>query len=133
MRLILFPAAILLLMALVPLTSGADGDWPMWRHDPALTGYQPTPGAMAKEPRIVAKHFLGASPGTATFADLLGSGRDAEVLVLGGHPPSVRPILPGHGPSPLDFSFAAETGNDSGPKRGPVIQMMHLPAIRPAP
>src|SRR5262249_14836127 len=30
------------------------------------------------------RHFLGASPGTATFADLLGSGRDAEVLVLAG-------------------------------------------------
>ena len=46
MRPISFPVAILLLVALVPPTSGADGDWPMWRHDPALTGYQPTPGAM---------------------------------------------------------------------------------------
>lgn len=39
---------------------------------------------MAKEPRILARHFLEASPGTATFADPLGSGRDAEVLVLAG-------------------------------------------------
>lgn len=39
---------------------------------------------MAKEPRILARHFLGASHGTATFADLLGSGRVAEVLVLAG-------------------------------------------------
>ena len=83
MRPISIPAMIFLLVALVPPTSGADGDWPMWRHDPALTGYQPTPGAMTKEPRILARHFLGASPGVPTFADL-GSGRDAEVLVLAG-------------------------------------------------
>jgi hypothetical protein len=84
MRPISFPAAIPLLLALAAPTFGADGDWPMWRHDPALTGYQPTPGAMAKEPRILARHFLGASPGTTTFADLLGSGLDSEVLVLAG-------------------------------------------------
>ena len=71
-----------LLITLSPPGIGSDGDWPMWRHDPALTGYQPTPEAMAKEPRILARHFLGASPGVPTFADLLGSGRDAEVLVL---------------------------------------------------
>ncbi len=84
MRPISLPATILLLVALVPPTSGAEDDWPMWRHDPALTGFQPTPGAMAKEPHILARHFLGASPGTAAFADLLGSGRDSEVLVLAG-------------------------------------------------
>ena len=75
-------AALLLTLALPTL--GADGDWPMWRRDSALTGYQPTPGAMAKEPRVLARLFLGASPGTATLADLLGSGRDSEVLVLAG-------------------------------------------------
>src|SRR3954470_22976537 len=73
-----------LLLVLSPPILGADGDWPMWRHDPAQTGYQPIPGAMTGEPRILAQHSLGASPGTATFADLLGSGRDAEVLVLAG-------------------------------------------------
>src|SRR5689334_20122408 len=78
----LLPAALLL--SLAPPILGADGDWPMWRHDPALTGYQPAPGAMAREPRILTRHLLGASPGTATFADLLGSGRDAEVIVLAG-------------------------------------------------
>jgi outer membrane protein assembly factor BamB len=75
---------ITLLLALTPPILGADGDWPMWRHDPALTGYQPAPGAMAREPRILARHPLGASPGTTTSADLLGSGHDAEVLVLAG-------------------------------------------------
>jgi hypothetical protein len=75
-------AALLMTPALSTL--GADGDWPMWRYDPALTSYQPTPGAMEKEPRILARHSLGASPGTATFADLIGSGRDFEVLVLAG-------------------------------------------------
>ncbi len=82
MRPMSFPATILLLVALVRPISGADGDWPMWRHDTALTGYQPSPGRMTEEPRILARHSLGASPGTASFADLLGSGRDAEVLVL---------------------------------------------------
>jgi hypothetical protein len=82
MRPITMPATISLLLALAAPTLGGDGDWPMWRHDPILTGYQPTPGAMARAPRILARHFLGASPGTATFADLLGSGRDAELLVL---------------------------------------------------
>jgi hypothetical protein len=72
------------LLAYSASAPGADGDWPMWRHDPALTAYQPTPGAMASEPRVLARHSLGATPGTATFADLLGSGRDAEVLVLAG-------------------------------------------------
>ncbi len=56
----------------------------MWRHDPALIAYQPTPGAMASEPRVLARHSLGATPGAATFADLLGSGREAEVLVPDG-------------------------------------------------
>ncbi len=84
MRPISFPAMILQLVALVPVASGADGDWPMWRHDPALTGYEATPGAMSKEPRILARHLLGASPDTATFADLLESGRDAERLLFAG-------------------------------------------------
>jgi hypothetical protein len=68
------PYLIAALLALAPPTLGAEGDWPMCRHDPALTGFQPTLGAMAEEPRVLARHSLGASPGTATFADLLGSG-----------------------------------------------------------
>ena len=54
MRPISFPVTILRLAELVPPTFGAAGDWPMWRHDPALTGYQPTPGGMTKEFRIPA-------------------------------------------------------------------------------
>ncbi|HEY2429035.1 MAG TPA: hypothetical protein VGI06_08905 [Acidimicrobiales bacterium] len=76
------PVAFLLALASPAL--GADGNWAMWRHDRILTGYQPAPGRMASEPRILATHSLGASPGSATFVDLLGSGRDAEVLVLAG-------------------------------------------------
>ncbi len=77
----------LLILSLVPLTlsspaQGADGDWPMWRHDTALTAYQPVPGAMTKEPRILAKYFIGAGHGATTFADLLGTGKDSEVLVV---------------------------------------------------
>lgn len=77
-------AMIPVLLALTTPAPAAGGDWPMWRHDPSQTGYQPTPGAMTREPRILARHFLGASTGAATFADLLGSGRAAEVLVLAG-------------------------------------------------
>src|SRR6185312_6260294 len=85
MRTASYPIAVACcLLACSSSAPGADGDWPMWRHDPSLTAYQPTPGAMASEPRVLARHFLGATPGAATFADLLGSGRDAEVLVLAG-------------------------------------------------
>src|SRR4051812_28567810 len=76
--------ALTLVLFLASPGLGADGDWPMWRHDMSLTGYQPAPGAMSKDPRILARHSLGASPGTATFADLLGSGREAELLVVAG-------------------------------------------------
>src|SRR5437879_5194176 len=40
--------------------SAADGQWPMWRHDGRLTGYQPLPGAMKQEPRVLAKYFVGS-------------------------------------------------------------------------
>src|SRR4051794_32062797 len=76
----LCPVAFLVALATTAL--GADGDWPMWRHDTSLTAYQPAPGAMAGEPRVLARHFVGAGTGATTFADLLGSGRDSEVLVL---------------------------------------------------
>ncbi|HEY1376357.1 MAG TPA: FG-GAP-like repeat-containing protein [Gemmataceae bacterium] len=58
------------------------GDWPMWRHDGRLTGYQPLAGGMARPPRVVAKHFLGASPGIRTRADLVGAGRRQDWLVV---------------------------------------------------
>lgn len=74
-------AAVLHPILATPLF-GAEGDWPMWRHDPTLSGHQPVPGSMTKEPRVLARHRPGASPGAATFADLLGSGKDAEVLAL---------------------------------------------------
>ena len=85
MRQIPFPATILLLAAIVPPASPADGDWPMWRHDPALTGYQPTPGAMAKEPRIRRPAF---PRGVARHGDLRRPAR------LG---PGLRGVGPGRG------------------------------------
>jgi outer membrane protein assembly factor BamB len=57
------------------------GDWPMWRRDTRLSGYQPLPGAMVKPPRVLAKHFLGASPGTRTAADLRNTGHADDSLV----------------------------------------------------
>lgn len=51
MKPISFSATILLLVALVSPTYGADGDWP--------------PKAMTKEPRILATHVLRASLGMA--------------------------------------------------------------------
>jgi hypothetical protein len=54
----------------------------MWRHDTALTAYQPLPAAMTGEPRVLASHVVGTGPGVPTFADLLGTGKDAEVLVV---------------------------------------------------
>ena len=46
------------------------GDWPMWRQNGRMTGYQPMPGAMTAEPAVAAKYFLGASAGAQTAADL---------------------------------------------------------------
>src|SRR6267142_5209083 len=56
-------------------SSAADGDWPMWRHDAHLSGYQPLPGAMTEAPRVRAKHMVGAGAGVQTFADLRGTGQ----------------------------------------------------------
>src|SRR4029077_9785727 len=42
---------------------GADGQWPMWRHDSGITGHQPLPGAMTKTPQVLAKYFVGAQQG----------------------------------------------------------------------
>ncbi len=71
----------LLLLFTNAVAISAPGDWPMWRHDLLLTGNQPLSGGMAKEPRVLAKYFLGAQQGAATFADLLGSGTNNEVIV----------------------------------------------------
>ncbi|HZO88500.1 MAG TPA: PQQ-binding-like beta-propeller repeat protein [Chthonomonadaceae bacterium] len=60
---------------------GAEGDWPMWRHDTSLTAYQPLPGAMRQPPRVLARYFVGSGQGAHRFADLRGSGRDTEILV----------------------------------------------------
>src|SRR5437763_630811 len=69
----------------LPVISSAspapDGQWPMWRHDAAITGHQPLSGAMKAEPRVLAKYFVGAQPGTATFADLRGTGETNDVLI----------------------------------------------------
>jgi hypothetical protein len=72
----------LLLLVLPSWAQAADGDWPMWRHDSLLTAYQPLPGRMTEAPRVLAKHVIGASRGATTFADLLGTGKDTEVLVI---------------------------------------------------
>src|SRR5436309_1754568 len=45
---------ILLLSVALTAFAGTIGEWPMWRGDPALTGFQPLPGAMKKAPRILA-------------------------------------------------------------------------------
>jgi hypothetical protein len=61
MRPISFPVTIVLLMVPMLPTYGAGGDWRMWRHDPALTGYQPTPGGVTKEFRIPAPERTDSS------------------------------------------------------------------------
>jgi hypothetical protein len=58
------------------------GDWPMYRHDGRMIGYQPLAGAMGQAPQVVAKHFLGASAGARTMADLHGSGHAQDSLVV---------------------------------------------------
>ena len=60
----------------------AAGDWPMWRHDAHLTAYQPLPGAIKKNPEVLARYFLGAGTGAVTPADLSGAGTEGEFLVL---------------------------------------------------
>ena len=58
------------------------GDWPMWRHDGFLTGYQPLSGNIKTPPKVVAKHFLGSGTGAITPADLSGDGIKQEYLVV---------------------------------------------------
>src|SRR4051812_21415056 len=60
--------------------SGSGGDWPMWRHDGGIVGYQPLAGAMKSEPHVVAKYFVGASAGASTAADLHGGGKKMDLL-----------------------------------------------------
>lgn len=64
------------------LVVAAEGDWPMWRHDTKLSGYQPLAGAMARAPRVLAKYAVGAWSGVQTVADLRGTGQSNEVLVV---------------------------------------------------
>ena len=59
----------------------AAGDWPMWRHDTTLTAFQPLPGAMKTEPRVLVKYFVGSQQGAATFADLRGTGKKDDILI----------------------------------------------------
>ncbi|MBI1923478.1 hypothetical protein HYR99_04430, partial [Candidatus Poribacteria bacterium] len=67
----------------------ASGDWPMWRGDGRLTGYQPLPGAMktplrseSLRPEALARYFLGAGTGAVTPADLSGTGMASELLIV---------------------------------------------------
>ena len=60
---------------------GAEGEWPMWRHDGRLTGHQPLPGAMKQTPRVLARYFMGAEPGAPTFADLRGTGKKEDIII----------------------------------------------------
>jgi len=64
------------------LATAAEGDWPMWRHDTQLSGYQPLPGVMTSAPRVLAKYSIGAGAGVQTMADLRGTGQSNEVLVV---------------------------------------------------
>lgn len=57
------------------------GDWPMWRHDGRLTGYQPLAGNFTRAPRIAANYSLGSSPGVRTMADLGAVGKKSDSLV----------------------------------------------------
>lgn len=54
----------------------------MYRQNGRMIGYQPLPGAIAQPPRVVAKHFLGASSGSRTMVDLHGSGHAQDSLVV---------------------------------------------------
>jgi hypothetical protein len=76
-----FLAALVVPMLCAQAVAEPAGGWPMWRHDSRLTGYQPLPGGMRQAPRVVAKHFLGASPGTRMPADLRVRGKQDEILV----------------------------------------------------
>src|SRR5262249_47870031 len=59
----------------------AEGDWPMWRHDSALSAFQPVAGEMTNEPRVLAKYFVGAQQGSHVFADLQGTGKTNDVII----------------------------------------------------
>src|SRR5437773_2211633 len=48
-------SAVGVILNLSMLAAAAEGDWPMWRHDTQLSGYQPLPGAMSSAPRVLAK------------------------------------------------------------------------------
>jgi outer membrane protein assembly factor BamB len=65
----------------VPVAA-APGDWPMWRHDSTLTGFQPLPAAMTNAPRVIAEYFLGTSHGLRIPADLYNTGNKREVIVV---------------------------------------------------
>src|SRR5690242_17243379 len=71
---------IILNLSLV--AAAAEGDWPMWRHDTRLSGYQPLAGAMKASPRVLAKYLVGIGAGVQTMADLRGTGQSNELLVV---------------------------------------------------
>jgi hypothetical protein len=71
---------VLLNLSLIAVA--AEGDWPMWRHDTRLSGYQPLAGAMKTSPRVLAKYSIGVGVGVETMADLRGTGQSNEVLVV---------------------------------------------------
>lgn len=73
---------LLLLLGGAPSASAADGDWPMWRHDNRLTGWQAMPANLTSEPRVLAKYFLGATQGAPTFADLRGTGQSNDIIIV---------------------------------------------------
>ena len=67
--------------SLAAAAAAPDGQWPMRRHDPVLSACQPLPGDMRQPPRVLAKYFVGAEQGTATFADLRGTGKKEDVII----------------------------------------------------
>jgi outer membrane protein assembly factor BamB len=61
------------------------GDWPSYRHDPALSAVSPLKGGLAHPPRIAWSVDLGGPnvpAETALGRDVTGDGRD-EILILG--------------------------------------------------
>ncbi len=84
-----FPSLLSGLPSLATVAFTAPGDWPMWRGDGRLTGYQPLPGTMktplrseSLRPEALARYFLGAGTGAVTHADLSGTGMASEFLIV---------------------------------------------------
>ncbi|MDO8588844.1 MAG: PQQ-binding-like beta-propeller repeat protein [Armatimonadota bacterium] len=95
------PALLAIVIAAVTAAGASSADWPVWRHDTALTGTSPGKGAISK-PKVRWEYYLGAqavevatdrapvSPykadldGDGTAETVLASGTDVSVIDTGG-------------------------------------------------